>query len=44
MDGDGEDRPEEILELVDNLKYNPEKPIVEKEQKDRRGYFFVFAI
>ena len=28
MDGDGEDRPVEIKQLVDNLNYHPDKPIV----------------
>ena len=28
MDGDGEDRPEEIKQLIDNLNYQPDKPIV----------------
>ena len=28
MDGDGEDRPEEIKQLIDNLNYHPDKPIV----------------
>ena len=40
MDGDGEDRPEEILELVDNLKYNPDKPIVGERTKRSEGLFF----
>ena len=40
MDGDGEDRPEEILELVDNLKYNPDKPIVGERIKRSEGLFF----
>ena len=44
MDGDGEDRPEEILELVDNLKYNPDKPIVGERTKRSEGFFFVFVI
>ena len=43
MDGDGEDRPEEILELVDNLKYNPEKPIVGERTKRSEGLFFRFC-
>ena len=28
MDGDGEDRPEEIIKFVEFLKYDPSKPIV----------------
>ena len=43
MDGDGEDRPEEILELVDNLKYNPDKPIVGERTKRSEGFFFRFC-
>ena len=30
MDGDGEDRPEEIKQFVDNFNYHPNKSIVEK--------------
>ena len=40
MDGDGEDRPEEIKELVDNLNYNPNKPIVGERIKRSEGFFF----
>ncbi len=40
MDGDGEDRPEEIRDLVDNLKYSPEKPIVGERIKRSEGFFF----
>ena len=43
MDGDGEDRPEEILELIDNLKYNPDKPIVGERTKRSEGTFFRFC-
>ena len=43
MDGDGEDRPEEILELVDNLKYNPDKPIVGERTKRSEGFLFRFC-
>ena len=28
MDGDGEDRPEEIKQFIDNLNYHPDKAIV----------------
>ena len=28
MDGDGEDRPEEIKNFLDNLNYSPDTPIV----------------
>ena len=40
MDGDGEDRPKEIKELVDNLNYNPYKPIVGERIKRSEGFFF----
>ena len=40
MDGDGEDRPEEIKEFVDNLNYNPDKPIVAERTKRFEGIFF----
>ena len=40
MDGDGEDRPEEIREFVDNLNYNPDKPIVAERTKRFEGIFF----
>ena len=40
MDGDGEDRPEEIKQLVDNLNYHPDKPIVGERIKRSEGIFF----
>ena len=40
MDGDGEDRPEEIKQLVDNLNYTPDKPIVGERIKRSEGIFF----
>ena len=40
MDGDGEDRPEEIRQLVDNLNYHPDKPIVGERIKRSEGIFF----
>ena len=43
MDGDGEDRPEEIKEFVDNLNYNPDKPIVGERTKRFEGMFFKFC-
>ena len=43
MDGDGEDRPEEIKEFVDNLNYNPDKPIVGERIKRSEGFFFKFC-
>jgi len=43
MDGDGEDRPEEIKQLVDNLNYHPDKPIVGERIKRSEGVFFKFC-
>ena len=43
MDGDGEDRPEEIKQLVDNLNYHHDKPIVGERIKRSEGIFFKFC-
>jgi len=43
MDGDGEDRPEEITQLVDNLNYHQDKPIVGERIKRSEGIFFKFC-
>ena len=43
MDGDGEDRPVEIKQLVDNLNYHPDKPIVGERIKRSEGVFFKFC-
>ena len=43
MDGDGEDRPEEIKQILDNLSYNPDKPIVGERIKRSEGIFFKFC-
>ena len=43
MDGDGEDRPEEIKQLIDNLNYHPDKPIVGERIKRSEGIFFQFC-
>jgi len=43
MDGDGEDRPEEIKQFIDNLDYHPEKPIVGERIKRSEGLFFKFC-
>ena len=43
MDGDGEDRPEEIKQFLDNLNYNPDKPIVGERIKRSEGIFFKFC-
>ncbi len=40
MDGDGEDRPEEILKFVEIIKYNNSKPIVGERIKRSEGLFF----
>jgi hypothetical protein len=43
MDGDGEDRPEEIKKLLDNLNYHPDKPIVGERIRRSEGIFFKFC-
>ena len=43
MDGDGEDRPEEIKQFVDNLNYHPNKSIVGERIKRSEGIFFKFC-
>ena len=43
MDGDGEDRPEEIKQLIDNLNYHLDKPIVGERIKRSEGNFFKFC-
>ena len=43
MDGDGEDRPEEIKQILDNFSYNPDKPIVGERIKRSEGIFFKFC-
>ena len=40
MDGDGEDRPEEIKMFIDNLIYNENIPIVGERVKRSEGFFF----
>jgi len=40
MDGDGEDRPEEIKNFLDNLNYSPDTPIVGERVKRSEGLFF----
>ena len=44
MDGDGEDRPEEIKQIIDNLNYHPDKPIVGERIKRSEGIFFKFCL
>ena len=43
MDGDGEDRPEEIKNFIDNLSYASDKPIVGERIKRSEGIFFKFC-
>ena len=43
MDGDGEDRPEEIKGFIDNLNNNTDKPIVGERIKRSEGTFFKFC-
>jgi polyisoprenyl-phosphate glycosyltransferase len=40
MDGDGEDRPIEIKNLVDEIIDNPDKSVVAKRIKRSEGFFF----
>ena len=40
MDGDGEDRPEEIKDLVEKIKENPNLSVVAKRIKRSEGFFF----
>ena len=40
MDGDGEDRPEEIKSLVEKIKKNPNFSVVAKRIKRSEGFFF----
>ena len=43
MDGDGEDRPEEIKNFIDNLEYSPDKPIVGERIKRSENFIFKFS-
>ena len=42
MDGDGEDRPEEIKKLIHKIKENPNLSVVAKRIKRSEGPFFQF--
>jgi glycosyltransferase involved in cell wall biosynthesis len=44
MDGDGEDRPEEIKEFIKSIENNPDKLLLVKELKDQRLLFLSFVI
>ena len=43
MDGDGEDRPEEIKQFINNINYSSEKPIVGERVKRSEGFIFRFC-
>ena len=43
MDGDGEDRPEEIKNFIDYIRYTSDKPIVGERVKRSEGLFFKFC-
>lgn len=40
MDGDGEDRPQEIKDFIQNINYTPEKTIVGERVKRSESFFF----
>ena len=40
MDGDGEDRPEEIKNFIEHLNYSSDKPIVGERIKRTESFFF----
>ena len=40
MDGDGEDRPEEIKSLIEKIKEDPSLSVVAKRVKRSEGPFF----
>ena len=40
MDGDGEDRPLEIVKFIENISYNPNQTIVGERIKRSEGIFF----
>tara|TARA_X000001036_G_scaffold426899_1_gene454855 strand:+ start:2520 stop:3389 length:870 start_codon:yes stop_codon:yes gene_type:complete len=42
MDGDGEDRPEEIKSLLNSIYVNPNTSVVAKRVKRSEGFFFQF--
>ena len=44
MDGDGEDRPEEIKQFIESLNYYKDKPIVGERIKRSEGIFFKLVI
>ncbi len=43
MDGDGEDRPQEIKDFIQNINYTPEKTIVGERVKRSENFFFKFC-
>ncbi len=40
----GEDRPEEIKNFVEHIKFNPHRTIVGERVKDLKVYFLSFVI
>ena len=44
MDGDGEDRPNEIKSLLNTIKEKPNTSVVAKRVKRSEGFFFNFFI
>ena len=42
MDGDGEDRPEEIKSFINKIKKEPDKSVVAKRVKRSEGPFSIF--
>ena len=43
MDGDGEDRPEEITKFIENISFSPNQTIVGERIKRSEGIFFQFS-
>ena len=43
MDGDGEDRPEEIIQFIEKIKNNPETPVVGERVKRSESNLFKFC-
>ena len=43
MDGDGEDRPEEIKDFIEHINYSPNTPIVGERVKRSEAFIFKFC-
>ena len=43
MDGDGEDRPEEIKDFIEHINYSPNTPIVGERVKRSENFIFKFC-